>query len=175
MWSRIRYRLWQFGQELWPRPLPPSAWDEIAAVLTPAEMVLFRRYTVSDQTHCYRVMVMLRDSGESDPILLAAALLHDIGKTRVRLSIWDRVLVVVGPVLLASRVAAWGEGEPLGWRKAFVVKAQHAAWGAEMARIVHSHPDVVALIGRHQDNVPVQATAVEDDLLRRLQWADDQN
>lgn len=176
MFARIRYRLWQFWQELWARPLSAQAWQHVADRLSPAELALFRRFAPSDQVHSYRVMQTLLAAGHDDPHLLKAALLHDVGKTRVRLYLWDRVLVVLGKAFLPNKMAAWGQGRPSGWRKAFVVKANHAAWGAEMAEQAGSDPAVVALIHYHQDDLAaVPETAVSRHLLRLLQWADDQN
>lgn len=176
MFARIRYRLWQFWQELWARPLSAQAWRHVAAHLTPAELALFRRFARSDQVHSYRVMQTLLAAGHDDPHLLKAALLHDVGKTRVRLYVWDRVLVVLGKALFPGKMAVWGQKRPSGWRKAFVVKANHAAWGAALAEQAGSDPAVVALIRYHQDDVAaVPETAVSHQLLLLLQWADDQN
>lgn len=132
-------------------------------------------------------MAVLTHAGHNEPALLTAALLHDIGKTRHPLPIVERVLVVLGNKFLPGRAASWGIGEPAGWRRAFVIKAQHAQWGAEMAAQAGSNPQVVELIRRHQDlltlqevrvpaGVPVAASKEDNDqLLRLLQWADDRS
>jgi hypothetical protein len=117
---------------------------------------------------------MLRSAGHDDPDLLAAALLHDIGKTRYRMPIWVRSLLVLAEAFVPGRVARWGEGEAKGWRRPFVVRARHAEWGAEMAKAAGSRPLTVALIGRHDKGVGT-AGGYEDELLGRLQWADDEN
>jgi hypothetical protein len=168
------YRWRQFRQALAARPLPEEALREIAAVLSEQEMVLFQRLSLNDQAHSYQVMTMLKTTGYDNPDLLAAALLHDIGKTRYRLPIWARSLVVLAEAFVPSRVARWGKGEATWWRRPFVVKAQHAEWGAEMAKAAGSRPITVALIGRH-DKVVGTAGGYEDELLRQLQWADDEN
>lgn len=173
--NHFRYRLWQFWQEMAARPLSAVAWREIESILAPDEVRLFRQFSLSDQMHSYRVMKTVREAGQNTPALLAAALLHDVGKTKVSLSVWDRVLVVLAQLLIPGRLVAWGQGEPRGWRKAFVVKEQHAAWGAEMAQRAGSSPLTVALIRRHQDNVGEMAGNEADQLLHYLQWADDQN
>jgi len=69
---------------------------------------------------------------------------------------------------------------PHGWRRPFVVKAQHAAWGAEMAANAGSDPLTVWLIEHHQDVLaPLKASeevgTEAERLLRQLQWADDHN
>ncbi|MCP5099393.1 MAG: hypothetical protein GY943_27885, partial [Chloroflexi bacterium] len=73
-----------------------------------------------------------------------------------------------------SKAVLWGQGEAVGWKRPFVVRQKHAAWGAEMAEKVGSSATVVALIRRHQDNLTI-INNEEDKLLTQLQWADDQN
>lgn len=171
---RIRYRAWQFWQQMWPQPLLPEEEQTVARMLSPAEQQLFARFGASDRRHGYRVMCALCAAGQTHPELLAAALLHDVGKTKVRLSVWQRSLIVLGQLFFPGRLALWGAGEPVGWKRPFVVKMQHAAWGAEMAATAGSSPLTVWLIGHHQDRAPDgDETAVR--LLRRLQQADDQN
>lgn len=171
----VRYRLAQFWRTLTAGPLPDAVQVEIQAVLTPGEYGLFRRFAPGDQRHGYDVMQTLRAAGHADPALLAAALLHDIGKTRARVTVLDRTLVVLFGLLAPARMEAWGQGEPAGWQRPFVVKVQHPAWGAEMAAAAGSTSRTVALILRHQDALPATDQTEEDRLLRQLQWADDLN
>lgn len=176
MWARIQYRVWQFWQIVTARSLPQSALQEIMLVLTPAEYELFRHFSRSDQRHGYRVLCLLRDKGYQNQALFAAALLHDIGKTQVMLQWWERVLIVLAMVGGKSRVAVWGEGSPTGWRKGLVVKAQHPAWGADMAAAAGSCVTTVYLIRYHQEQLePDAAASPENKLLQALQWADDQS
>lgn len=169
------YRLRQFWQNVTAAPLPGDAWNEIESVLSPAEVALFRRLAASDRRHSYGVMQTLRSADHTHPALLAAALLHDVGKTRVPLTVWDRTLIVAAETAVPRRSAAWGQGTPHGWKRPFVVKAQHAAWGAEMAAAAGSRSLTVALIRRHQDPLPEAVEHEEDRLLHWLQWADEQN
>lgn len=171
---KVRYRLRQFWQLVTARPLSPTAWQEIENVLTPAEVALFRRYTPADRRHAYRVLRVLRDAGRDHPDLLAAALLHDVGKTRCRPRAWERVLGTVAERLFPDRSERWGAGEPRGWRRPFVIRAQHAAWGAEMAAAAGSSPLTVTLICRHQDEAATADMGETAVLLRQLQAADDQ-
>lgn len=175
----VLYRLRQLWWELSARSLTLQQRDEIGLLLTADEQRLFDRFAASDQLHSYRVMQTLRKAGYTEPALLAAALLHDIGKTRVALTAWDRSLAVVGHVAAPGLARRWGvsaEPDPsrFGWRKGFIVKAHHPIWGAGMAAAAGSMPQTVALIQRHQD--PVHTPVTETDrLLQYLQWADDQH
>ena len=160
-------------------PLPLASCQEVAAVLSQREWALFQRYSLEDQWHSYRVFCTLRAAGHTQPELLAAALLHDVGKTRLPLSAWERSLIVLAQFLLPHQAAAWGKGQAHGWRRPFVVRDKHPTWGADMARSAGSLPLTVSLIYYHQDvldNVDVaEISAAEVQLLRYLQWADDQN
>jgi putative nucleotidyltransferase with HDIG domain len=169
----LRYRLRQLWSNLTAGPLSEAARREVDAALSPAEQALFDRFSFADQWHSYHVLCDLRRAGYNDAGLWAAALLHDVGKTRYPLTAGDRTLIVVGAVLFPERARRWGQGAAESWRRPFVVRAQHPAWGAEMAAAAGSDPVVVELICRHQDKPPVEDELAG--LLRALQWADDQN
>jgi hypothetical protein len=171
----VRYRLRQFWQAVTARRLPPSAWTEIITHLRPAEVELFRSLSRADQAHSFRVMKTLQEQGGADRELLAAALLHDVGKTKARLPLWLRPAIILGHALLPGRVNEWGQGEAAGWRLPFVIKARHPEWGAQMAEAAGSEPLTIALIRRHQDHLGPTGGPAEDELLRRLQRADDDN
>lgn len=167
----LAYRLRQLRANLTAGPLDERASRVVAETLAPAEAALFYRLIPADQWHSYRVLCDLRAAGHHDPDLLAAALLHDVGKTLYPLSPWDRTVIVVGSALFPSRAVAWGRGALDSWQRPFVVRARHAEWGASMAEAAGSRPAMIDLIRRHQD----KALRVDDDALRVLQWADDRN
>lgn len=169
------YRLGQFWRALTAAPLSSMAQQEVAAILNAGEASLFDRLDAAGQWHSYQVFCTLRDAGYTQPDLLVAALLHDVGKTRCPLSLVERAVIVLAQAIWPGKTAAWGQGEAVRWRRPFVVKAQHPTWGAEMAQAAGSTPLAVALIRRHQEPLPAIAYSAEDSLLRRLQWADDQN
>lgn len=170
----LPYRIRQLRDNLTADPLTDGARDEIANYLTAAERDLFYRFTYADQRHSYRVFRTLHEAGYNHPDLLTAALLHDIGKIRCPLSAWDRTLIVVGGGLFPERAEAWGRGSVESWRRPFVARAQHPAWGAEMAAEAGVRPTVVEIIRRHQDEIDGDESE-EDRLLIALQWADDRN
>ncbi len=169
------YRLGQFWRLLTIKALPLEVQEAVTAVLTPSQQQLFAQFDPGDQWHSYQVWRMLQHAGHTHPDLQVAALLHDVGKTRVRLTLWDRTLIVLGQKIWPHKMALWGMGEARGWQRPFVVKAQHPAWGADMAAAAGCSPLAVTLIRRHQDDLGETAVHEEDHLLRLLQWADDQN
>ncbi|MFL7837608.1 MAG: HD domain-containing protein [Candidatus Promineifilaceae bacterium] len=170
----IRYRLSQFWHNVTAKPLSGLEQEQITNDLTPQELDLFKQMSINDQRHGYRVYRLLRDSGHTDCDLLAAALLHDVGKVKVDLSVWDRTLAVLGETFFPQKAKEWGVGTNGGWKRTFVVREQHAAWGGDLAEQAGSRKDVIDLILRHQEPVLLNGSG-RDDRLALLQWADDQN
>lgn len=170
-----RYRVCQFWQALSAGPLPEEAWIEIRSVLAHPEFVLFKRQSHGDQQHAYRVMCTLRSAGQSEPELLAAALLHDVGKSFCRTYWWDRPLVVLLQGLAPAWSARLARGDVGSWKRPFVVKEQHAEWGADAARKAGCSATTVVLIRRHQDRFRRNDGDRATRLLAWLQWADDNN
>ncbi|MCA9934843.1 MAG: HD domain-containing protein [Ardenticatenaceae bacterium] len=171
----LAYRVGQFWRLLAASPLAVEAQLVVTAVLNPTQQQLFARFTPGDQWHSYQVLRTLEEAGHTHPDLQVAALLHDIGKTQARLTLWGRTLIVLTQHFFSAQLAVWGQGTAQGWKRPFVIKAQHPAWGADMAAAAGCSPLAVSLIRRHQDVVPETAVSEEDTLLRLLQWADDQN
>lgn len=173
--SDLLYRVRQFKQAVAAPALNETELAEIQAILSEAEFELFLRFDQGEQWHSYQVMRTLQDAGHDQPELLQAALLHDVGKTRSPLTVWDRSLIVAVKKVLPGKTAVWGQNPTQEWQRPFVVKAQHPEWGAEMAEAADSCALVVNLIRRHQDDLLETDGVEEDKLLRLLQWADDQN
>jgi hypothetical protein len=101
---------------------------------------------------------------------LAAALLHDIGKVLYPLSIFDRMVIVLGERFFPRRVRQWSVGKPSRLRRPFIVAAHHPDWGANLAAKAGASSRTVDLIRHHQE-IP----SVDDPLLTALQSADDEN
>ena len=173
--QRASYRTRQFWQALGARPLPEEGWSEIRSLLSPEELELYKRQSRSDRYHAYRVMRTLRAAEYNERDLLAAALLHDVGKSFCKTYWWDRPLVVICQVMAPRLSASLAKGEVGSWRRPFVVKERHADWGADAAEKAGSSPATVALIRMHQDRPCRHKDDRLKRLLARLQWADDSN
>lgn len=102
-----------------------------------------------EQHHSIDLCRALEAEDYCDPHLLAAALLHDVGKTVVVPRLWERVGVVLGEHFFPVRAEAWSRSAPEGWQRGFVVRRCHPAWGAEMAEEAGASPRVVELIRKH--------------------------
>lgn len=142
--------------------------------LTETQRALFLRLPAADQLHSLRVLDVLVEADESDPDLLAAALLHDIGKVHRPLRLWERVFVVLAQSFAPDWAASWADEQGGALRSALAVSHNHAQWGAEMLAGTGASQRLIDLVQRHQDP-PTEPTSETDHLLRRLQQADDQS
>lgn len=168
-----RYRVWQFWRLLSKRITP----DQQAAVrgwLTPALFEVFSKLSLAEQHHAYHVRATLVAQGHTEPDLLTAALLHDVGKSQMPLAVWEKVAIVLGNRFFAKTAKAWGESKVVTWwRRPFINAYQHPAWGAAMAAGAGAPATVVELIRRHADKITVSDPLF--DLLSALQSADNVN
>lgn len=172
MWQQIPYRIKQTLQAL-SAPLRPVD-DQIAEQVLPAALYqLFLTMSKNDRQHHLRVYRRLKAASHTDPALLKAALLHDVGKTRFRFGIPERILAVAVQALFPSYFAQWSQGEPQGWRRALIVSARHPQWGAEMVQQVCDDPLVIELIRLHQTSLEAVEDGRTKTLLAALQQADD--
>jgi hypothetical protein len=165
--ARLAYRFRQF-RLAFLGPWPPVPDEALSPYLSPALITIFRRMTPAEQVHSLSVLECLRDSGQTAPDLLAAALLHDVGKSLSPLFVWERTLIVLGKRFFPRAVERWGQGEPRGPRRPFVVAVHHPAWGADLVAAAGASPRTVDLVRRHQD-----LSMADDPLLAALQQADD--
>ena len=173
-WHRLLYRTHQFWHYLGWASAPPDL-EKAYSVLNPKQMVLFDQMHTTEKLHCLNVLDKLMRAGETQPDLLVAALLHDVGKVKSPPRLWERVLIVLGKAFLPHQVKAWEAGPPTGrsrWKKTFAIAAQHPMWGAEIATEAGTSPLTTALIRRHQEALPGQPRTAEEQLLRKLQQAD---
>ena len=122
---------------------------EVLALLSPVEQGLFSRLSAADRRHSIELAARLHRDGHTDPLLLRAALLHDVGKAEAKLRLWHRVLVVLAN-RFAPRLAVWLAVSPVGWRRPFFVARHHAAIGAELLEQVGSPAEVVWLVRHHE-------------------------
>ncbi len=172
----VSYRVRQFWAALGTRPLSQEAILPARQVLTKAQMNLFLHLQPSEQAHGLRVLQTLRKKGALHPDLLTAALLHDIGKIKAPLRVWERVLIVLGKRLAPKQVANWGGSKPGGWKRAFVVARQHPAWGASLAAQAGTTELAVRLIQNHQEDLSRgDRDPLEHHLLALLRDADNEN
>jgi len=170
------YRFRQGLRALFAFAHPVDA-HETSAWLSPEERTLFNRLQRGEQIHCLNVLGALLAQPEPPPrALAAAALLHDVGKIRYPLRLWQKTLVVLTRTFspaLYHRLAAGDPDHRLA--RPFVVYAQHPAWSAEYAAAAGSDDDTVWLCAHHADSADQWRDHRLYPLLMRLQQADDSN
>lgn len=151
--------------------------SEVREELSLAEFELFSGASSAEQRHAFGVYRTLQQTEIAQPALLKAALLHDMGKSKAPLTLWQKSLVVLGERFWPEAAERWSQGEARGWRKPFVVRHRHAEWGAQMAEEAGSQELTVMLIRRHQEKRGAAGLPLseEDQLLRQLQQADELN
>lgn len=172
---KLHYRTSQFWKALHARPTKEQL-NEARQVLNPELTGLFMEMHPSEQAHSLEIFHTLVENGETSNDLLAAALLHDVGKSRYPLKVWERIVIVIGNALLPKMAREWGKSSPRGWRRPFVVSEQHALWGAQMAEKAGASLITIEIIRRHQDQTTINSLANSnhntDILLNRLQLLD---
>jgi hypothetical protein len=160
----IAYRLGQVRQQLgFVAPLTPVENAEVAHKLPVSALPLFQSMSRADQQHSLRVCRGLLARGCDEKDMLAAALLHDVGKAEGRVPFWTRPAIVIGkriaPRLLtrlavkpAYAVAGYAGGTGKSgarWRRALGMAWWHAEVGAELAAAAGLSERAVLYIRTH--------------------------
>lgn len=156
-WQQVIYRLGQVRQQLgFVDPLTSAEMIEVARWLPPSALTLFRSMSPADQRHSLRVCQGLQERGHDEADLLAASLLHDVGKAQGRVPFWTRPAIVLGkslaPALLRSLLVTPEEIERTSlpsWRRSLSYAWWHAEIGAELARNAGLSTQAVLYIRTH--------------------------
>lgn len=166
MLARWPYRVRQFSN-VFRGGLTQEEQRVVRQFLTPEQAELFWRMQPLAQRHHIDVALDLLHGGRANPDLIAASLLHDVGKGH--LTVWPRVAIVLvkaaSPALF-ERLARRGGPPPLSWLQ---THRNHAETGAELLARLGATPRMVELVRRHET---VIAGDEEQEALRR---ADDRH
>jgi putative nucleotidyltransferase with HDIG domain len=129
----------------------PSVGDVewVTSVLTPGELGIWMTMAVADRRHSIvvarRFVELAPDAGRA---FVAAALLHDVGKSASNLSTTGRVIAtILGP-----------RGER------FVTYHRHEEIGVEMCRRAGSHDETIAVLSGEGNPTMVEALRAADDI-----------
>ncbi len=143
----------RFFQVLTARPLSATEQDEVAGWLRPSEAGLYWAQQTTDQRHGLVTARKLAARAPDDVELIRAGLLHDVGKTGVRISAFGRSLATLGDLVglpLPARYRKYRDHGPIG--------------GAALADL-GAEPLVVAFASRHPQGPPPDIDPVRWQLL----------
>jgi len=152
------------------RPGGPSARDGqwVDSVLSSDEHALWRRMSGPDRRHSVQVARgVQRTLGDDVPTeVLAAALLHDVGKIHCRLRTFGRVVATL-TIKTAGRteVASWSQVG--GIHRRIALYQDHPAIGGDDLELAGSHPLTIAWTREHHRDadewtVPLEYATVLD-------------
>ena len=169
------YRIRQGVRALFASARPVD--DRLAAEhLPPPLLALFRQMRPGEQLHSLNVLRAVLAQDVTPPALTTAALLHDVGKIRYPLAVWQKTVAVLVRAFLPALFRRWSASDArYFWQRPFVVYVQHPAWSAEILAQAGASADAVWLAGHHADDAEQWRDHTLYILLKRLQAADDAN
>ena len=162
----------RFFGSLWPRG--PSADTEqwVRSVLNDGEHKLWRRMSKADRRHAAAVARRVEHAlgDQANKPVLAAALLHDVGKVSAGLGTYGRVIATVaGGAAGRSMAEAWTEGK--GFTRRVGLYLRHPELGADLLAMAGSDPLTVAWAREHHR--PEGEWTLDPAVSRALKDADD--
>lgn len=137
-------QLWRTLQAFVPAlARPDDAWA--ARWLEPPEAALYLGMDRRDRAHaCAVAQAVLRADPAAEPLLVRAALLHDLGKAECRFAAWERIAAhLYCPAELPA------EPRLPGLRGAWQAKLHHPSYGAARVRQAGGCAEVAEIIARH--------------------------
>lgn len=167
----VRHLVKRFVGSVRPGGPPPADLEWVRGVLLDGELQLWQRMYGPDQRHSVQVArdVERRLGHEATRPVLAAALLHDVGKI-------DSGLRTFGRVVATLTIALVGHDEAASWQRArgihrrIALYAQHAELGAQMLTLAGSDPLTIAWAREH--HLAPERWSVDRDLAEVLDACD---
>ncbi len=149
-----RHLATRFVGALSPAGPPPGDEAWATAALLAGERDLWRRMSGPDRRHAVAVArdaTRLLGGGAQDREVVAAALLHDIGKVESSLGTFSRVGVTLAAVAVGrARLVQWAAGTGASSRRARVgLYLRHDGVGADLLEAAGSHALTVAWAAEH--------------------------
>jgi hypothetical protein len=141
-------------------------------VLSDDELKLWQRMSRADRRHAVGVARRVESAlgHEATKPVLAAALLHDVGKVTAGLGTYGRVIATIaGAAAGHTMAAAWTEGK--GFTRKVGLYLRHPALGADMLALAGSDPLTVTWTREH--HLPEDQWTLAPTIATALKAADD--
>lgn len=155
----------------------PVDYDLAAQYLSDSQLAAFKQMSRSEQLHSLNVLrSVLTGANQTPQDLAIVALMHDVGKSRYHLAVWQKTLAVLVRKFAPALFRRWRTNETLTlWRAPYIVATFHPKWSAEILRETGANECVIWLAEHHQDDADQWREHPHYELLIRLQQADDLN
>ncbi|MDG2025847.1 MAG: HD domain-containing protein [Acidimicrobiales bacterium] len=162
----------RFFGALWPGGPRETDRAWVEEVLSDTEYALWKRQCGPDRRHTASVgrEVERRLGNEATPPVLAAALLHDIGKIEADLGTWGRVIATLS-AKVAGRDTARLWVRSSGFTRRVGLYLHHPEFGADLLEMAQSDPLTVAWAAEHHK--PSEEWTVPMEIAQVLYEVDD--
>ncbi len=162
----------RFVTSLWP--LGPSSSDDDWATshLLEGEVALWKKMSNQDRRHSVGVARRVHDDLEDAATrpVLAAALLHDVGKIEANLGTFFRVIATMSAAIAGRETAElWVRSTGITRRIGLYLK--HPSIGGDLLAMAGSDPFTSTWAAEHHH--PVESCSLDTELSRALRDADD--
>lgn len=164
------YRIRQFNKALFPYvTIDEIQW--LKQVLPAPALYLFLNQSKPEQRHALDVALSLKKytnllSIEDNKTLIAAALLHDCGKSVVKVRLWHRIFIVILQNF-SAKIWAKLQNNDSPFSLPLRLASCHAEWGAKLAAEAGLDEQICQLISQHHHPQTI--------LGQLLKFADDKN
>jgi putative nucleotidyltransferase with HDIG domain len=162
----------RFAGALSPAGPDPTAEEWVSRTLSEPELALWRRMSGPDRRHAVEVARRVAEAlgPSATPPVLAAALLHDVGKIEADIGTFSRVGATAAGLLVGHRRAqGWAAGR--GPFRRVGQYLDHARVGAELLSRAGSDPLTVSWAAEH--HLPAERWQVPMRVAGALKAADD--
>ncbi|MCB0977325.1 MAG: HD domain-containing protein [Acidimicrobiales bacterium] len=162
----------RFAGSLVPFGVPAKDRDWVASQLLPSEVEVWHRMSRADQRHASQVARRVERSlgNEATRPVLAAALLHDCGKSVSGLGTYGRVIATIS-MKVAGREMAKAWVETRGFTRRVGLYVDHPQLGADLLGMAGSAPLTIAWTAEH--HLPPEKWTVPLEIGEALKAADD--
>jgi hypothetical protein len=172
--SKAVHLVKRFVGSLWPVGPSRAGTEWAEAQLLPAEAELWRRQRKADRRHTIAVgrRVEAALGARAERPVLAAALLHDIGKLDAGFGLYGRTVATLSGMAVRHDpqvIKDWTK--TVGMTRRVGLYLQHPRLGGEMLELAGSDPLTVAWAREH--HLPAEEWTIPADLAHALHDADD--